>query len=84
MVAGQFSLRSIMWPFFMAGVLARQEDETICTEAVLKLGPLKTFGSAKEALSLLERAWVARDEISQDNWRLLDCFGGEDRFGLLV
>ncbi|KAM5524035.1 Transcriptional regulatory protein pro1-like protein 2 [Fusarium oxysporum f. sp. phaseoli] len=84
MVAGPLSLRSIMWPFFMAGVLAGQEDETIFTEAVLKLGPLKAFGSAKEALSLLERAWLARDETPQDDWRLSDCFGGEDRHGLLV
>ncbi|EXM14106.1 hypothetical protein FOTG_17466 [Fusarium oxysporum f. sp. vasinfectum 25433] len=82
--ACQVSLRSIMWPFFMAGVLAGQEDEIIFTEAVSKLGPLKAFGSAKEALSLLERAWLARDETPRHDWRLSDCFGGEDRYGLLV
>ncbi|QGI75106.1 hypothetical protein CEK25_000012 [Fusarium fujikuroi] len=48
--ACQVSLRSIMWPFFIAGVLAEKEDEIIFIEAVSKLGPLKAFGSAKEAL----------------------------------
>ncbi|KAF5720112.1 C6 zink-finger PRO1A [Fusarium mundagurra] len=84
MLAGQLSLRSIMWPFFMAGVLAEQEDEIIFTKAVLNLGPLKAFGSAKEALRLLEQAWLARDETQQDNWRLSGCFGGENRYGLLI
>ncbi|RKL31463.1 hypothetical protein BFJ72_g11097 [Fusarium proliferatum] len=82
--ACQVSLRSVMWPFFIAGVLAEKEDEVIFIEAVSKLGPLKAFGSAKEALSLLERAWLARDETPRHDWRLSDCFGGEHRYGLLV
>ncbi|KAF5581678.1 C6 zink-finger PRO1A [Fusarium pseudoanthophilum] len=86
--ACQVSLRSIMWPVFMAGLLAGQEDEIIFTEVVSDLGPLKAFGSAKQALSLLERAWLARDDTprdaTQDFWQLSDCFGGEDMHVLLV
>ncbi|PNP83744.1 hypothetical protein FNYG_02961 [Fusarium nygamai] len=86
--ACQIPLRSIMWPVFMAGLLAEQEDEIIFTEAVSNLGPLKAFGSAKEALSLLERAWLARDHTPQDTlqdiWQLSDCFGGQHTHVLLV
>ncbi|KAF5647855.1 C6 zink-finger PRO1A [Fusarium tjaetaba] len=84
--ASQVSLRSIMWPVFMAGLLAGQEDEIIFTEAVSDLGALKAFGSAKQALSLLERAWLARNDTPQDTaqdfWQLSDCFGGKDTHGV--
>ncbi|KAM0559998.1 hypothetical protein ACHAPJ_003953 [Fusarium lateritium] len=83
-VPSKLSLRPIMWPFFMAGLLAGQDDEKVFKDAVLNLGPLKAFCSAKEALGVLERVWSQRDELPQSNWSLSELFGGQDKFILLV
>ncbi|KAF4967025.1 hypothetical protein FSARC_5316 [Fusarium sarcochroum] len=80
----KLSLRTIMWPYFMAGLLAGPDDEKAFKEAVLKLGPLKAFGSAKEALGALERVWSLRGETTQSDWRLSDWLGSQNGFVLLV
>ncbi|KAJ3523642.1 hypothetical protein NM208_g12377 [Fusarium decemcellulare] len=54
-ITWHLSLRSIMWPFCFAGCLASQDQEHIFRSAVSAMGPFQAFGTAKQALGLMER-----------------------------
>ncbi|KAJ4162919.1 hypothetical protein NW754_014340 [Fusarium falciforme] len=70
----QLSLRSIMWPFCVAGCLAAPEQEDMFRSVVSAMGPFQAFGTAKEALGLMERAWGLRNQLDRDSWSLCNCF----------
>ncbi|KAM0421477.1 hypothetical protein ACHAPT_010650 [Fusarium lateritium] len=80
----QLSLRSIMWPFCVAGCLASQEQEHMFRSAVSAMGPFQAFGTAKEALGLMERIWAFRDQLETDSWSLCHCFEVEGVHFLLI
>ncbi|EEU41263.1 uncharacterized protein NECHADRAFT_83501 [Fusarium vanettenii 77-13-4] len=70
----QLSLRSIMWPFCVAGCLAAPEQEDMFRSVVSAMGPFQAFGTAKEALGLMERVWGLRNQLDKDSWSLCHCF----------
>ncbi|KAI8715157.1 Zn(2)-C6 fungal-type domain-containing protein [Fusarium sp. LHS14.1] len=70
----QVSLRSIMWPFCVAGCLAAPEQEDMFRSVVSAMGPFQAFGTAKEALGLMERVWGLRNQLDKDSWSLFHCF----------
>ncbi|KAM5345077.1 hypothetical protein ACJ41O_010939 [Fusarium nematophilum] len=78
------SQRSIMWPFFMAGCLAGEEQEAVFRDVVSNMGPLQAFGTAREALGLMERMWSLRDVLDRDSWGLSNCFSGQGGHVLLI
>ncbi|RSL95196.1 hypothetical protein CEP52_012171 [Fusarium oligoseptatum] len=70
----QLSLRSIMWPFCVAGCLAAPEQEDMFRSVVSAMGPFQAFGTAKEALRLMEWIWGLRNQLDKDSWSLCHCF----------
>ncbi|RSL69378.1 hypothetical protein CEP53_002245 [Fusarium sp. AF-6] len=80
----QLSLRSIMWPFCVAGCLAAPEQEDMFRSVVSAMGPFQVFGTAKEALRLTERIWRLRNQLDKDSWSLCHCFEVDGAGFLLI
>ncbi|KAM6519221.1 hypothetical protein FALCPG4_012868 [Fusarium falciforme] len=80
----KLSLRSTMWPFCVAGCLAASEQEDMFRSVVSAMGPFQAFGTAKEALGLMERIWGLRNQLDKDSWSLCHCFEVDGVHFLLI
>ncbi len=79
-------LRVVVWPFCVAGCLARRGQEPEFRRLVAAIGPLDVFGSVKEAMGIMEAVWARRDAIegSGGDWDLAMCFNVLGRSAFLV
>ncbi|KAJ9144020.1 Zn2/Cys6 DNA-binding protein [Coniochaeta hoffmannii] len=78
-------LRTVVWPFCVAGCLAEAAQEPVFRGLVAGLRPLSVFGTLRKALDVMENVWRARgtpgDSVMRD---LAVCFRSEGDLVLLV
>ncbi|KAM5355326.1 hypothetical protein ACJ41O_001972 [Fusarium nematophilum] len=65
-------LRTLVWPFCIAGCLSPPEDEHKYRAMVDRMGPLSVFGTAREAMEVMEKVWARRDQ-TDENWDVAKC-----------
>ncbi|PNP80094.1 hypothetical protein FNYG_06804 [Fusarium nygamai] len=65
-------LRTLVWPFCIAGCLSPPEDEDKYRAMVERLGPVSVFGTIREALEVMEKVWARRDQIDE-SWDVAKC-----------
>ncbi|CAM1504395.1 Fc.00g019860.m01.CDS01 [Cosmosporella sp. VM-42] len=65
-------LRSLCWPFCIAGCLSPQEDEDKYRAMMERMGPLQVFGTIKDAMEVMEKVWSRRDTIDE-SWDVAKC-----------
>ncbi|KAL2842751.1 fungal-specific transcription factor domain-containing protein [Aspergillus pseudoustus] len=83
-VEPQGLLRTIVWPFCIAGFLAQPHDEWRFRELVNNLQPRSVFGTARKALELMENIWRNRDAENSINYDLGTLFSSPGELILLV
>ncbi|KAF2718106.1 hypothetical protein K431DRAFT_287952 [Polychaeton citri CBS 116435] len=66
-------LRSLSWPFCVAGCLALPGQEHDFRSIVLKTGHLGEFGTLLNALRIMEAVWSSRDTVDGDIWGITSC-----------
>ena len=59
-------LRTLVWPFCMAGCLAERGEECRFRAMADALVPHRLFGAVQKALEIMENAWRCRDELTLD------------------
>lgn len=79
-------LRTVVWPFAVAGCLATREQEQVFRSMFTALGPLQAFGTVRECMAILEHVWASRAQIDEcpDQWDLAACFRCLGRPALLI
>ncbi|KAF8852887.1 hypothetical protein BDZ45DRAFT_707235 [Acephala macrosclerotiorum] len=77
-------LRSMVWPFCVAGCLAEPAQEAHLREMVESLQPPSVFGTVRKALEIMENVWRNRDVGDFANCDLATCFRGQGDLVLLV
>ncbi|KAJ4271317.1 hypothetical protein NW762_000019 [Fusarium torreyae] len=65
-------LRTLVWPFCIAGCLSPPEDEDKYRAMVERMGPISVFGTVREALEVMEKVWSKRDQIDE-SWDMAKC-----------
>ncbi|WAO96644.1 Zn(2)-C6 fungal-type domain-containing protein [Fusarium falciforme] len=74
-------LRTMVWPFCVAGCLAEPAQERRFRAIVEELQPLRVFGTVCKALEIMEKVWRDRQDTGRD---LATCFKGHGDLVLLV
>jgi hypothetical protein len=59
-------LRTMVWPFCIAGCLADREEECRFRALTDVLFPHRLFGAARKALEIMENTWKCRNELDID------------------
>ena len=59
-------LRTMVWPFCMAGCLAAPEEECRFRAMADALIPHRLFGAARKALEIMKNVWRSREELTVD------------------
>ncbi|KAJ0414442.1 fungal-specific transcription factor domain-containing protein [Aspergillus carlsbadensis] len=77
-------LRTIVWPFCIAGFLAQPQDEWRFRKLVHDLQPSSVFGTARKALELMENVWRKRDAENSINFDLGTLFSSPGELIMLV
>ncbi|KAK3321881.1 fungal-specific transcription factor domain-containing protein [Apodospora peruviana] len=77
-------LRTIAWPFCVAGCLAGPAQEPLFRSVVEGLWPPGLFGPVLKALEIMESVWRNKDSVDSTTWDLAACFRGLGHFVLLV
>lgn len=77
-------LRTMAWPFCVAGCLAEPEQEGLLRSMVGALEPLRAFGTAEKALKIMENVWQNRYTLDPNTWDLAACFRSLGHMVLLV
>jgi hypothetical protein len=77
-------LRSMVWPFCVAGCLAAPEQEEHLREMVQALQPPSVFGTVRKALEIMENAWLKRGAGDAGIKDLATCFRSQGDLVLLV
>ena len=67
----------MVWPFAVAGCLAAPEQEAFFVGLVGGMGPMQVFGSAKEALGIVQSVWAHRKRgcVDPQSWDMAACLG---------
>lgn len=65
-------LRTLAWPFCVAGCLSPPEDEAKYREMFQRMGPLGVFGTVKEAMQIMVEVWSRRDQVDE-SWDVSKC-----------
>ncbi|KAF4974386.1 hypothetical protein FZEAL_8718 [Fusarium zealandicum] len=65
-------LRTLVWPFCIAGCLSPPEDEVKYRTMLERMGPLSVFGTAREAMQVMEKVWARRNQIDE-SWDVAKC-----------
>ncbi|KAK1240179.1 LOW QUALITY PROTEIN: hypothetical protein MKX08_007621 [Trichoderma sp. CBMAI-0020] len=68
------SIRSVMFPFCIAGFLAKREQECTFRRFFSTSESFQSLGPAKRALRLIEQVWELQDDLDENSWGLYDCF----------
>ncbi|CAN9083223.1 unnamed protein product [Alternaria sp. RS040] len=77
-------LRSMVWPFCVAGCLAAPEQEAQLREMVQALQPPSVFGTVRKALEVMESVWSKRRAGDTEIKDLATCFRSQGDLVLLV
>ena len=77
-------LRTMVWPFCIAGCLAEPSEEPHFREIVEVLQPRGIFGTLYKALEIMENVWRNRDAGDIATRDLAWCFSNQDDIVLLV
>jgi hypothetical protein len=77
-------LRTMVWPFCVAGCLAEPAQEAHFRDMVQALQPSSVFGTARKALEIMENVWRNRDAGDAASRDLATCFRSQGDLVLLV
>ncbi|KAI1648984.1 fungal-specific transcription factor domain-containing protein [Daldinia loculata] len=77
-------LRTMVWPFCVAGCLAEPAQEAHLREMVVALQPPSVFGTVRKALEIMENVWRNRDASDSASRDLATCFRSQGELVLLV
>lgn len=77
-------LRSLAWPFCVAGCLAPKSQEAEFRQIASKMGSLSAFGTLNEALKIMEKVWNTRGEKDAETWDFTCCFSIMGSIPLLI
>ncbi|XXG98318.1 hypothetical protein Hte_004641 [Hypoxylon texense] len=77
-------LRTMVWPFCVAGCLAEPAQEDHLREMVETLKPPSVFGTVRKALEIMENVWRKRDSEDIASRDLATCFRSQGDLVLLV
>ncbi|TVY41768.1 Pestheic acid cluster transcriptional regulator [Lachnellula subtilissima] len=77
-------LRTMVWPFCVAGCLAEPAQESQFRGMVDSLQPPSVFGTVRKALEIMEGVWSNQDTGDAANRDLAECFGSQGDLVLLV
>lgn len=77
-------LRTMVWPFCVAGCLAESAQEAHLRGMVEVLQPPSVFGTVRKALEIMENVWRKRDAEDFANHDLATCFQSQGGLVLLV
>ncbi|KAL3463443.1 fungal-specific transcription factor domain-containing protein [Aspergillus heterothallicus] len=77
-------LRSLVWPFCIAGFVAQPHHEPRFRELVHSLQPSSVFGTTRKALELMENIWRNRDVENSISYDLGTLFSSAEELILLV
>ncbi|KAK3395171.1 fungal-specific transcription factor domain-containing protein, partial [Podospora didyma] len=77
-------LRTVAWPFCVAGCLAAPTQEPLMRSVVEGLRPPGLLGPVQKALQIMEAVWRSRDLLDSTTWDLAACFRGPGHLVLLV
>lgn len=61
-------LRTMVWPFFMAGCLAESSEEPHFRRTVESLQPQAFYGTVHKVLEIMENVWKNRDQQSGNDF----------------
>jgi len=78
------SLRTMVWPFCVAGCLAEPAQEAHLRAMVKALQPPSVFGTVRKALEIMENVWRNRDSGNTAYQDLATCFRSQGDLVLLV
>ncbi|KAH7001440.1 fungal-specific transcription factor domain-containing protein [Ilyonectria destructans] len=65
-------LRTLAWPFCIAGCLSPPEDECTYRAMVRRMGSVSVFGTVKSAMEIMEAVWAQRSQIDE-SWDVAKC-----------
>jgi hypothetical protein len=77
-------LRTMVWPFCVAGCLAEPAQEAHLRGMVEALQPSSVFGTVRKALEIMENVWSNRNVGDSANRDLAMCFRSRGNMVLLV
>jgi hypothetical protein len=77
-------LRSMVWPFCVAGCLAAPEQEAQFRGMVQALHPPSVLGTVRKALEIMENVWSQRGAVDAGIRDLASCFRSQGDLVLLV
>jgi len=77
-------LRTIAWPFCVAGCLAGPTQEPLFGSIVGGLRPPGLLGPLQKALHIMEVVWRRRDLLDSNTWDIAACFQDQGYLVLLV
>ncbi|KAE9364226.1 hypothetical protein N431DRAFT_354875 [Stipitochalara longipes BDJ] len=77
-------LRTMVWPFCVAGCLAEPAQEAHLRGMVEALQPPSVFGTVRKALEIMENVWRNRDSGDTAYQDLATCFRSQGDLVLLV
>ncbi|KAH9223844.1 fungal-specific transcription factor domain-containing protein [Leptodontidium sp. 2 PMI_412] len=66
-------LRTLVWPFCVAGCLANAQQESTFRDLVMSMGSLQMFGTVRLALRIMEDVWRRRGSVELDDWDIAAC-----------
>lgn len=82
---GPMCLRTLVWPFAVAGCLASHEQEPFFRGLVAAMDEgLRVFGTIREALQVMTVVWEHRGSVEAADWGLAECLGVLGHVSLLV
>jgi C6 transcription factor Pro1 len=70
-------LRTVAWPFCVAGCLAEAEQESFFRHRVESLQPAQLFVTIRKAMDIVERVWLERGTVEPKDRKvdMASCFG---------
>ena len=77
-------LRTVVWPFCVAGCLAEPAQEPLFRGLVDAMQPPSVFGTVRKALDIMEHVWANRNADDTLNRDLAACFRRQGDLVLLV
>ncbi|RDW80296.1 hypothetical protein BP6252_04934 [Coleophoma cylindrospora] len=77
-------LRTMVWPFCVAGCLAEPAQEMLLRGMTMALQPPSVFGTVRKALEIMENVWRNRDAADVAIRDLATCFESQGDLVLLV
>jgi C6 transcription factor Pro1 len=77
-------LRTFVWPYAVAGCLAKQCQEEFFRGLVTNMGAMQVFGTVREALEVMSAVWSHRSCMDPDSWDIATCFNVLGHKSLLV